>query len=60
MVAEISKKILVSLVIIIFVVWVLTQLFTDPVGSAHFVGDVFGAIGDAIGAIRDFVSALGD
>ena len=58
MIVQLAKTILTWLVVIVIVTWVLMQLFTDPVGSAHAVSAFFGAIGDAGNAILTFAKAL--
>jgi hypothetical protein len=53
-----AKTVMVWLVAIIIVGFILISLFTDPVGSAHFVGSVFSHIWDALNAIVTFIKTL--
>jgi hypothetical protein len=58
MILDFLKNAMIWLVAIIFVVWVFYNLFTNPVGSAHFVMSIVHGIGAAIGAIITFVQSL--
>jgi len=54
------KQILMGTVFLIIVIFLLYHLFTDPVGSAHFVGSVFSHIWDALNQLLTFGKELGN
>lgn len=58
MIIELAKKAIVTLAVVTFVIFVLYQFFTDPVGSAHFVSSIVGGIIDGGNSIITFVKAL--
>jgi hypothetical protein len=57
-IVEYAKRIFIGLVAIIAVIFVLSNLFTDPVGSAHFVGGIVDGIVNGIQAIVTFANNL--
>jgi hypothetical protein len=56
---DLAKQALIVTIGITIVIFLLYHLFTDPVGSAHFVGMVFGKIWDALSALLTFGQELG-
>lgn len=58
MIVQLAKTALVWLVVIVVVGFILYQFFTDPAGSAQFVGTVAHKIGDAFSAIITFIKTL--
>lgn len=53
-----AKQVLVAVIVITVVIFLLYNLFTDPVGSAHFVGDVFSWIWGALESLLTFGKEL--